>query len=189
MTPGTGTCQAPLSFTISRSLLKPLSVESMMPSNHLILCCPLLLLPLIFPSIRIFSVELALCIRLAKVLKLQLQHQSFQRIFMIESFDYLLITYNGKESDFPITYIYIYIYIYIKREREYIYIYISSSDKSLLYIYVPQWKAEQKHSPTQHLKKALLRIAYCSPSTFWSRGQEPSEPSGHSNPKMISANF
>ena len=43
-----------LSFTISQSLLKPISIESVMPSNHLILCCPLLLLPSIFPSIRVF---------------------------------------------------------------------------------------------------------------------------------------
>ena len=48
-------CQASLSFTISRSLLKLMSIESVMPSNHLILCRPLLLLPSIFPSIRVFS--------------------------------------------------------------------------------------------------------------------------------------
>ena len=52
-----------LSNTKSRSLLKLMSIESVMPSNHLILCCPLLLLPLIFPSIRVFSNESALCIR------------------------------------------------------------------------------------------------------------------------------
>ena len=51
---------APLSFTISRSLLKLMSVESVFLSNHLILCCPLLLLPSIFPSIRIFTNELVL---------------------------------------------------------------------------------------------------------------------------------
>ena len=51
--------QASLSFTISRSLLKLMSIESVMPSSHLILCCPLLLLPSIFPSIRVFSNELA----------------------------------------------------------------------------------------------------------------------------------
>ena len=56
-------CQASLSFTISWSLLKFVSFESMMPSNHLILCRPLLLSPLIFPSIRIFSSVSALCIR------------------------------------------------------------------------------------------------------------------------------
>ena len=47
-----------LSFTISRSLLRLMSVELVMPSNHLILCCPLLLLPSIFPSIRVFSNEI-----------------------------------------------------------------------------------------------------------------------------------
>ena len=52
-----------LSFTISRSLLKLMSVESVMPSNHLILCCRLLLLPSIFPSVRVFSNEPVLCIR------------------------------------------------------------------------------------------------------------------------------
>ena len=56
------TQQASLSFAISWSLLKFMSIESMMPSNHLILCHPLLLQPSIFPSIRIFSNELALCI-------------------------------------------------------------------------------------------------------------------------------
>ena len=54
------------SSTISRSLLKFMSVESVMPSNHLILCCPLLLLPSIFPSIRVFSSESALQIRWPK---------------------------------------------------------------------------------------------------------------------------
>ena len=55
--------QASLSFTISQSLLKLMSIESVMPPNHLILCCPLLLLPSIFLSIRVFSNELALHIR------------------------------------------------------------------------------------------------------------------------------
>ena len=54
--------QASLSFTSSGNLLKPMSIESMMPSNHLILCHPLFLLPSIFPSIGVFSNELALCI-------------------------------------------------------------------------------------------------------------------------------
>ena len=56
-------CQASLSITNSRSLLKLMSIESVMPSNHLILCCPLLLLPSIFPSIRVFSNESTLCMR------------------------------------------------------------------------------------------------------------------------------
>ena len=58
--------QASLSFAISQSLLKLMSVESVMPSNHLILCRPLLLLPSVFPSIRVFSHESALCIRRPK---------------------------------------------------------------------------------------------------------------------------
>ena len=53
-------------------------IESVMLSNHLILCRPLLLLPSIFPSIRVFSKESVLSIRGAKVLELELQHQSFQ---------------------------------------------------------------------------------------------------------------
>ena len=59
-------CQASLSIINSRSLLKLMPIESMMPSSHLILCCLLLLLPLIPPSIRVFSSELALCIRWPK---------------------------------------------------------------------------------------------------------------------------
>ena len=55
--------QAPLSSAISRSLLKFMSIESVMPSNHLIFCRPLLLLPSVFPSIRVFSNKSALCIR------------------------------------------------------------------------------------------------------------------------------
>ena len=55
--------QASLAFTISQSLLRLTSIESVMPSNHLIFCHPLLLLPLVFPSIRVFSNELALHIR------------------------------------------------------------------------------------------------------------------------------
>ena len=69
--------QAFLSFTISWSLLKLMSIESVMPSNHLILCCLLLLLPSIIPRIRVFSNELALRIRWPKyLLELQLQHPS-----------------------------------------------------------------------------------------------------------------
>ena len=66
MTPGTAASQASLSYTISWGLLKFMSIESMMPSNHLILCHPLLLLPSIFPSIRISSNESTLHIRWPK---------------------------------------------------------------------------------------------------------------------------
>ena len=66
MTPWTGACQASLSLIISWSSPKFMSVELVMPFNHLILCHPLLFLPLIFPSIRVFSSELTLCIRWLK---------------------------------------------------------------------------------------------------------------------------
>ena len=64
--PWTTARQALLSITNSRSLLKLMSIESVRPSNHLILCCPLLLLPSIFPSIKVFSNESALHIRWPK---------------------------------------------------------------------------------------------------------------------------
>ena len=66
MTPWTAECQVSLSTTNSWSLLKLMSVELVMPSNHLILCRPLFLLPLIFPSVRIYSNESVLCIRWSK---------------------------------------------------------------------------------------------------------------------------
>ena len=66
VTPWNAARQASLSFTISQSLLKLMSIESVMPSNHLLLCSPLLLLPSIFPSIKVFSNESALCIRWPK---------------------------------------------------------------------------------------------------------------------------
>ena len=72
-TPCTAAHQASLSITNSWSLLKLMSIESVMPSNHLILSCPLLLLPSIFPSIRFFSNELVLHIMWPKLLELQLQ--------------------------------------------------------------------------------------------------------------------
>ena len=65
-TPWAAALQASLSITNSRSLLKLMSIQSVMPTNHLILCCPLLLLPSIFASIRVFSNELALYIRWPK---------------------------------------------------------------------------------------------------------------------------
>ena len=64
--PWTATCLASLSITNSRSLLKLMSIESVMPFNRLILCCPLLLLPSIFPSIRVFSKKSVLRIRWPK---------------------------------------------------------------------------------------------------------------------------
>ena len=65
-TPRTTAHRASLYFTISQSLLKLMCIESVMPSSHLVLCRPLLLLPSVFPSIRVFSAESALCIRWPK---------------------------------------------------------------------------------------------------------------------------
>ena len=65
-TPWTAACQLSLSITNSQSVLKLMSIEPVMPSNNLILCCPILLLPSIFPSIRIFSNESVLCTRWPK---------------------------------------------------------------------------------------------------------------------------
>ena len=78
VTPWTAAHQASLSITNSQSLPKLMSSESVMPSNHLILCRSLLLLPSIFPNIRVFSNESAFCIRCIKIFEFQLQQQSFQ---------------------------------------------------------------------------------------------------------------
>ena len=79
--PWTSAHQASLSINNSQSLLKLMYIESVIPSNHLILCHPLLLLPSIFPSIRVFSNESVLHIRWPKYWEIQLQHESFQWIF------------------------------------------------------------------------------------------------------------
>ena len=94
-TPWTAACQAPLSITNSQSLLKLMSIESVMTCNHLILCCPFLLLPSIFPSIRVFSNKSVLYIRWPKYWSfsftispsieysglISLQSKGFSRIF------------------------------------------------------------------------------------------------------------
>ena len=79
VTPWTATHQASLSFTISQSLFKFMSIESVMPSNHLTLCHPLLLLPSFFPRIRVFFNELSSSHQVAKVLELQLT-VSYKRV-------------------------------------------------------------------------------------------------------------
>ena len=78
VTQWTAARQASLSITNSWSPPNPMSIESVMPSSHFILCRPLLLLPSIFPSIRVFSNESTLRIRWPKYWEFQLQHQSFQ---------------------------------------------------------------------------------------------------------------
>ena len=66
VTPWTAACQASLFITNSQSLLKLMSIESVMSSNHLVFCCPLPLLPSTFSSIRVFSNESVLCVRWTK---------------------------------------------------------------------------------------------------------------------------
>ena len=94
-TPWTAAHQAPLSSTVSRNLLKFMSIESVMLSYHLIFCYPLLLLPTNFPSMRVFSSESALHIRWSKYWSFN-SSQSSQRIlglisFRIDGFDFLAI--------------------------------------------------------------------------------------------------
>ena len=86
MTSWTAEHQACLSFTISQNLLKLMSIESVMPSNHLILCRSLLLLPSIFPSIRVFSNELALGIRWPKYWSFSFSISSFNEYSGLISF-------------------------------------------------------------------------------------------------------
>ena len=93
-TPWTAARQTSLSFTISQSLLKLIFTESVMPSNHLILCCPLFLLPSIFPSIRVFSSELALHIRWPKYCSFSISPSSEYSgliSFRIDKFDLLVV--------------------------------------------------------------------------------------------------
>ena len=94
VTPWTPALQASLSFTVSRSLLKLMSSELMMPSSHLVLCCPLLLLPSIFPSFRIFSNESTLHIRWPKYWSFSISpfnEYSGLISFKIDWFDFLAI--------------------------------------------------------------------------------------------------
>jgi len=93
VTPWAATGQASLS-TISQSLLRLMSIESVMPSNHLILCLPFLLLPSIFPSIRVFSNELALHIRCPKYWSFSISPSNeYSRLisFRIDCFDLLAV--------------------------------------------------------------------------------------------------
>ena len=96
VTPWTATCQASLSFIISQSLPKLMSIESVMSSNHLILCHPPLLLPSIFPSIRDFSYEAALHMRWSKYWSFGFSISPFSEYsgfisFRINWFDLLIV--------------------------------------------------------------------------------------------------
>ena len=92
----TAACQAPLSLTISWSLLKCMFIESVMPSNHLILCHPFFLLPSIFPSIRVFSNDSALHITWPKDWSFNFSISSSNEYsgltsFRIDWFDFLAV--------------------------------------------------------------------------------------------------
>ena len=105
-TPWTAARQASLSFTISRSFLKLMSIESVMPSNHLILCLPLILLPSIFPSIRVFSNESALHIRWPKYCNVSFSISPSNEYsglisFRIEWFDLLAVQGTQESSPTP----------------------------------------------------------------------------------------
>ena len=100
-TPWTAARQASLSFTISWSLLTLMSIEPVMPSNHLILCRSLLFLPSIFHSIRVFSNELALCIRWPNYWSLSISpsnEYSGLISFRIDWFDLLAVQGDPLES-------------------------------------------------------------------------------------------
>jgi len=102
--PWTTAHQASLSFTVSWSLLKLMSVELRMPSNHLILCHPLLLLPSVFPSIRVFSSELAFYIKWPKYWSLSFSpsnEYSESISFSIDWFDLLAV--QGTLESLPST--------------------------------------------------------------------------------------
>ena len=92
--PWIAACQTSLSFTISLSLLKPMFVELVMPSNHFIFCHSLLLLPSILPSIRVFSNESALCIRWPKYWNFSIRSSTEYSeliFFRIDRFDLFVV--------------------------------------------------------------------------------------------------
>ena len=105
-TPWTAAHQASLSITISQSLLKLMPIESVMPTNHLILCCPLLLLPSIFPGIRVFSSELTLCIRWPKYWSFNFSVSPSNEYsglisFRIDWFDFLAVQGTDSQESSP----------------------------------------------------------------------------------------
>ena len=104
LTPWTAACQASLPFTVSLSLLKLMSLESVMLSNHLILCQPLLLLSSIFPSIRNFFSELALHIRWPKYWSFSFSISPSNELSGLTSFRidwFYLLAVQGSLESFP----------------------------------------------------------------------------------------
>ena len=104
MAPLTAACQVSLSFIVSQSLLKFMSIETVMPSNHLILCRLLLLLPSIFPSIRVSSNELAFHIRRPKYWSFNISpsnEYSWLISFRIDWLDLLVVQRTQESSAAP----------------------------------------------------------------------------------------
>ena len=102
-TPWTAACQASLSITNSRSLLRLISIKLVMPSNHLILCYPLLLLPSVFPSIRVFSNESVLNIRWPKYWSLSISPSSEYSGMISFRMDWLdLLPIQGTLKSIPV---------------------------------------------------------------------------------------
>ena len=106
MTPWTAVRQASLSITNSWSLLKVMFVESVMPFNHLILCCPLLLLPSIFPSTTVFSNESVLCSRWPKYQRFSFSISPYNDYsglisFMMDWLDLLAVQGTQESSPTP----------------------------------------------------------------------------------------
>ena len=106
VTPQSAVCQASPSFTISLSLFKLMFFESVMPSDHLILCHPLLLLPSVFSSIRVFSNESCLCIRRPKYWSFSFSISPSNEYsglvsFRIDWFDLLAVQGTLKSSSAP----------------------------------------------------------------------------------------
>ena len=103
VTPRTTACQASLSITNPRSLLKLKSIESVMMSNHLILCCPLLLPPLIFPSIRVFSNESAFHMKWPKYWRFSFNINEYSGLisFKMDWLDLLTVQWTLKSSPTP----------------------------------------------------------------------------------------
>ena len=99
----TAACKASLSITNSRSLLKLISIESVMPSNHLILRCPIVLLSSMFPSVRFFSKESVLCIRWPKYWSFSFSNSPSNEYsglisFRMDWFDLLAILRDSQKS-------------------------------------------------------------------------------------------
>ena len=105
--PWTAACQASLSIINSWSLLKLMSIKLVMPSNHLILHCPRLLLPSIFPSIRVFSIESVLCIRWLKYWSLSFSispsNEYSGMIFLLGWTDWISLQFKGLSRIFTTT--------------------------------------------------------------------------------------